>query len=168
MDNKTAKEQTTQIIKQIIKSWKAQNKVITEFFTKYEDSFYFNEVAPERNRAIYIFGHLIGMNDMLFPMLELGEKLFPQLESLFVSGADKSVADIPTITTLREYWGTLNQTLGHHFNELSIDEWFQRHTKVSEEDFAMDPLRNKLNVFIGRINHLSYHSGQLALLNPRS
>src|SRR5258706_11305241 len=103
MDNKTAKEQTTQIIKQIIKSWKAQNKVITEFFTKYEDSFYFNEVAPERNRAIYIFGHLIGMNDMLFQMLELGEKLFPQLESLFVSGADKSVADIRTIAPLREY-----------------------------------------------------------------
>src|SRR5258708_38539976 len=112
MDNKTANGQTTRVIKQIIKSWEAQNKVITEFFTKYEDSYYLNEVAPEKNRAIYIFGHLIGMNDVLFPMLGLGEKLFPQLEPIFVSGADKSVADIPSITTLREYWGTLNQTLG--------------------------------------------------------
>ncbi|SRR5258708_6673810 len=167
MDNTTANGQTSQNIKQIIKSWEAQNKVITEFFTKYEDSYYLHEVAPGRNRAIYIFGHLIGMNDALFPMLGLGEKLFPQLEPIFVSGADKSVFDIPSIATLREYWGTQIQTLGRHFNELSIAEWLQRHTKVSEEDFALDPLRNKLNGLIGRINHLSYHSGQLALLNPR-
>ena len=34
---------------------------------------------------------------------------------------------------------------------------------VSDEDFAREPHRNKLNVLISQTNHLSYHPGQLSL-----
>jgi hypothetical protein len=156
-----------QIIKQLIKAWEAQNKTITTFFTKYEDDFYLNEIAPGRNRAIYVLGHLIAVNDSLLTLLGLGERLFPELEPFFIRTPDGTVAGIPSITTLKEQWTKLNQTLRDHFAKMTPEEWLQRHTMVAEEDFALDPLRNKLNVLISRTNHESYHAGQLALLNPR-
>ena len=33
-----------------------------------------------------------------------------------------------------------------------------------EEDFIKEPHRNKLNIILTRTTHLSYHTGQLALL----
>jgi hypothetical protein len=163
--NEISSVEARQIINQIIKSWETQNKIITEFFNKYEEDYYLSEVAPGKNRAIYILGHLIGMNDTLLSMLGFGNKLYPQLESIFVTSPDREVAEIPSIQTLKEYWENLNQTLISHFAQMGVEDWLKRHTKVSEEDFAIDPFRNKLNVLIGRINHESYHSGQLALLN---
>jgi hypothetical protein len=35
---------------------------------------------------------------------------------------------------------------------------------ISEQDFAKEPMRNKLNVLINRTNHLAYHYGQLRLI----
>ena len=156
-----------QEITQIINSWEAQSKVIAEIFSKHNDNFYFNEIAPGRNRAIYLLGHLIAMNDFLLPMLALGDKLYPELENIFVTNSDRAIAEIPAISTLREYWTTLNQTLAGHFANMDKANWLSRHTKVSAEDFEKDPLRNKLNVLIGRIGHMNYHRGQLAFLNQR-
>ncbi len=55
-------------------------------------------------------------------------------------------------------------TLAKHFNILQPNEWLGKHTAVSEEDFIKEPHRNRLNVVIGRTNHLSHHLGQLTLL----
>jgi len=151
----------------VIKSWEVQNKAITDIFNKYEDGYYFNEVAPSRNRAVYLLGHLVAMNDILLPMLGLGDKLFPELESMFIASPDKTVENIPSLATLKENWATLNQTLAVHFNKMEETDWLSRHTKVSVEDFAIDPTRNKLNVLIGRIGHINYHRGQLAFITPR-
>ena len=88
-----ASVQIKQIIQQLINSWAAQNKAVSNFFTKYDDAFYLNEVATDRNRAIYLLGHLIAVNDGLFPLFGLGDKLFPQLEILFISNPDKTTSD---------------------------------------------------------------------------
>jgi len=156
-----------QEINQIIKSWEAQNKAISEIFNQYDDKFYLNEVAPGRNRGIYLLGHLIGMNDFLLPMLDLGDKIYPELEPIFVTSPDKAVADIPSIAELRQNWLNLNHILSEHFTKMTSNDWLSRHTKVSEEDFAKDPSRNKLNVLIGRIGHMNYHRGQLVFLTPK-
>jgi pimeloyl-ACP methyl ester carboxylesterase len=157
-----------QEITQVINAWEAQNKAIADIFAKYDDDYYLNEVTPSRNRAIYLLGHLIGMNDFLLPMLDLGDKLYPELESIFVTSPDRAVAEIPNISTLRERWATLNQTLAGHFAKMDSANWLSRHTKVSAEDFEKDPLRNKLNVLIGRIGHMNYHRGQLAFLTLKN
>jgi hypothetical protein len=34
---------------------------------------------------------------------------------------------------------------------------------VSDEEFAANPLRNRLSVVLSRTNHLAYHIGQIAL-----
>lgn len=156
-----------QAIDQVITAWAAQNKAINDIFNKFDEEYYNNQVASGRNRAVYLLGHLIAMNDFLLPMLDLGEKLYPELEPIFVSNPDNAVSDIPSISTLKSYWENLNNTLAENFAKMDEAIWLSKHTKVSEEDFAKDPTRNKLNVLIGRIGHINYHRGQLAFLTPR-
>jgi hypothetical protein len=49
------------------------------------------------------------------------------------------------------------------FEVMSRSDWLQRHSAVSEEEFAKDPSRNRFSILLGRTNHLSYHLGQLVL-----
>lgn len=162
--NNTGSAATEQIIRQIINAWASQNKIVTAFFNKYDETVYESEVAPGRNRAIYLLGHLIASNDSMLPMFGLGERLFPQLEAIFSTSPDRTFDEIPSIAELKSNWSTLNTTLATHFATLSVEDWLGRHNRVSEADFALDPLRNKLNVLIGRTVHQGYHAGQLALL----
>ncbi|WCT13112.1 DinB family protein [Mucilaginibacter jinjuensis] len=158
---------TAQIIKQVITAWAANSKVISNFFSKYEDAYYLNEVAPGRNRAIYLLGHLIASNDSMLPMFDLGEPLYPELVTTFLRTPDKTEPDTLTIAELKQRWETLNTTLAAHFDKMQTQDWMSRHTRVSEEDFALEPTRNKLNVLIGRTNHQQYHYGQLTLLTQK-
>jgi len=57
-----------------------------------------------------------------------------------------------------------NTNHSEHINQMPTDEWFTRHNKVSEADFAKEPHRNKLNIIINRTSHMSYHLGQMAYL----
>ncbi len=158
------KDFTEQIIKQVVNAWAAQNKAVTGYFNKYDDSVYLQELAPGRNRAIYVFGHIIAVNDRLLAMLGLGEPLFPQLQETFITEPDRSVANLPSLGELKENWEKLNATLTDHFNAMTAEDWMSRHTSVSPEDFEREPMRNKLNVLISRTNHQCYHIGQLNLL----
>jgi uncharacterized damage-inducible protein DinB len=162
--NNPATESTNQIITQIINLWAAQNKTVTAFFNKYDDSAYNKEVAPTRNRAIYLLGHLIAVNDGMLPIFGLGVRLFPEYEDMFIKNPDKTVDNLPTIAQLKQNWETLNTTLSNHFNTMTATDWLSKHTLVSSEDFAQNPLRNKLNVLLSRTTHQSYHTGQLNLL----
>ncbi len=123
-----------------------------------------NKVSPERNTGTYLLGHLTAVHDALFPLLGLGEKLYPELEDLFIRNPDRPEMQRPSAKDLRSYWQKVNTDLSKHFSELSTDEWLQKHTSVSEEDFKNEPHRNRLNVLTSRTNHLAYHLGQLAFL----
>jgi ribose 1,5-bisphosphokinase PhnN len=46
---------------------------------------------------------------------------------------------------------------------MSWSDWAQRHSAVSEEDFAKDASRNRFAILLSRTNHLSYHLGQAVL-----
>jgi len=153
-----------QIIRQVIASWSAQNKSVTAFFTKYADETYFQEVAPGRNRAVYLLGHLIAANDGMLPLFGLEEKLLPDYYQLFQTAADKTIPDLPSIGELKEKWETVTATLTTHFNNMTPEEWLDPHTSISAEDFEKEPHRNKLNALLGRTNHQSYHLGQLNLI----
>jgi hypothetical protein len=47
---------------------------------------------------------------------------------------------------------------------MTAEQWLEKHTSVSDEDFAKEPHRNKLSVLISRTNHLANHIGQLLFL----
>jgi hypothetical protein len=123
-----------------------------------------NEVAPGRNRGLYLVGHLAAVHDRIIGLMDLGERLYPQLDEAFISNPDKTKTDIPSTAALRAALKEVNTKLASHFKALSVDDWFKKHTSVSEEDFAKEPHRNKLSILISRTNHLAYHFGQLAFL----
>ncbi len=154
---------TNQVIQQAVSLWASRNAAVTGFFNKYNDTAYLNEIAPGRNRAVYLLGHLIASNDNMLPLFGFGPRLFPELEAIFNS-PDRTVENIPSLAELKQKWETLNTALTAHFNALTAQGWLGRHTAVSEEDFAKEPHRNKLNVLLSRTNHQSYHLGQLNLL----
>lgn len=118
-------------------------------------------IAPNRNRGIYILGHLIAVNDAILPLLDLGDKLYPELYEPFIVSPDKAVSEIPSAKELRAIWSKHNETLTQKFNSLQPGQWFEKHTSVSAEDFAKEPHRNKLNIILTRTCHLSYHLGQI-------
>jgi hypothetical protein len=49
------------------------------------------ELAPGKNRLIYLWGHLTAVNDRMVAILGFGERLYPELDAMFVSNPDKTV-----------------------------------------------------------------------------
>jgi hypothetical protein len=121
------------------------------------------EVAPGRNRLIYLWGHLTAIHDGILPLLGLGERLHPEFDVAFVSNPDKSRADIPSHEQVCEAWNSINGDLSKGFERMSWSDWLQRHSNVSAEDFGKDPSRNRFAILLSRTNHLSYHLGQAVL-----
>jgi hypothetical protein len=122
------------------------------------------EITPGKNRGIYILGHLIAVHDAMLPLLDLGTQQHPDLFEIFVNKPDKSVNIIPSAQELRTFWENQLGTLTPKMESIHVDEWFQRHNSVLPEEFEKEPHRNKLNILLTRTTHLSYHLGQLALL----
>jgi hypothetical protein len=50
--------------------------------------------------------------------------------------------------------------------QLEPDVWLTRHNSVSDEDFAKDPLRNRLSLLMNRTTHAAFHLGQMRLISP--
>ena len=154
----------TIFIKMVLDAWHTHIKRTDELFNSLSDEQLMQEIAPGRNRGIYLLGHLAAVHDRILPLLELGNPLYPELWDPFVERPDKEVTELPTTQTLREYWKEINTNVAGNISSLSHETWFQKHTSVSAEDFAKEPHRNKLNIIVNRTNHLANHLGQLLLL----
>src|SRR5215210_4644038 len=154
----------TIFIKMVVDAWHKHIKMTDELFNSLSDEQLMKEIAPGRNRGIYLLGHLAAVHDRILPLLELGNPLYLELWDPFVERPDKEVTELPTTQTLRKYWKEINTNLAGNISGLSPETWFQKHTSVSAEDFAKEPQRNKLNIIVNRTNHLANHLGQLLLL----
>lgn len=152
------------MVKMVLDAWNAKIKESNDIFNKLTDEQLQYEVAPRRNRGIYLLGHLTATHDGILPLLNFGERFFPELDEVFLDNPDKSREIVHSANDLRGYWEKINSTLAEHFNQLQPEAWFERHNAVSEENFITQPHRNKLNVIISRTNHLTYHNGQLIFL----
>ena len=154
-------------IKIVLDAWHTQIKYTNDLFSELPDEQLMKEIAPGKNRGIYLLGHLTAVHDRMLPLLELGSSLYPQLWQPFVESPDKKVAELPDIKELRNYWNNVNEKLASGFSSFTPAQWLEKHTSVSEQDFAKEPHRNKLNIIINRTNHLANHLGQLLLLKPK-
>ena len=150
-------------VKVAIKSWRLVLERANKALSNLPEDQLLKEVAPGRNRLIYLWGHLTAVHDAMFPILGLGERLHPELDAIFVSSPDKTGAELPAVGELRKCWDEVNGKLLSQFAMLSENEWLRRHNAVSEEDYAQDPTRNRLAVLLSRTNHMSYHLGQITL-----
>ena len=154
-------------IKMTVSAWEAQHTRFTKLISSLSDELLMAETAPGRNRGIYLLGHLTSVSDHMQTLIGWGEMLYPELENIYIKNPDKSGIEGPSIDQLKDYWKKVNEKITQHISAMPAAEWFARHTAVSEEDFAKEPHRNKLNILISRTNHLSYHLGQIVYLSKK-
>jgi DinB superfamily len=146
-----------------LKVWKAQIERADKLFGGLSSEDVLREIALGRNRLLYVWGHLTATHDMMLALVGIGERLHPEFDMAFISNPDKSQAAIPSHEQVRQAWKTVNAELWKGFEKMSWSDWLQRHTAVSEEDFAKDASRNRYAILLSRTNHLSYHLGQAVL-----
>jgi hypothetical protein len=60
------------------------------------------EISPGRNSGVYLLGHLTAVSDGLLPILGFGERLYPQLENIFLKNPEKSGLEKPSIDELKQ------------------------------------------------------------------
>ena len=147
--------------------WHGTNHRLSELLFELSDEQLQKQISPDRNTGHYIIGHLAAVNDAMLPRLGFGDKRFPDLEAAFLKNPENAGIERPTIAETRRVWADLLGVLRENFERLSADDWFDKHTAISDEDFENEPLRNRIAVLISRTNHLNYHLGQLTLLRSK-
>jgi hypothetical protein len=155
---------TETTVKIILDRWYASLGNLDTLAESLSDETFMKEIAPGKNHGIYLLGHLIAVHDDMIILLDMGKKLYPELHEPFIKNADKVSTELPSVATLRSYWKNQCEVMKRKFDTLNLDDWFEKHTAVSAEDFANEPYRNKLNIVVTRTSHLQYHLGQLRLL----
>ena len=157
--------QSNLLVKMILMAWDAQNNYFKKLISSLTDEQLAKEIAPRKNTGVYLLGHLIAVSDGMLPLLGFGDRLFPEMEEVFIKNPDKSGQVFPSVTELRQRLEAVNTKLNNHFKSAEVNELLSRHTAVSSEDFVKEPHRNKLNVIINRTGHMAYHIGQLRLIS---
>lgn len=145
-----------------VSSWTLHLDRVNKIFAGFTDEQLNAEVAPGKNRLLYIWGHLAAVHDNILPLLGIGPRLHPELDAPFLTEADKASA-LPSATEVRRAWNEVNGALLEGFKSFTASDWVQKHNSVSDADFATNPLRNRLAVLLSRAGHISHHVGQLAL-----
>jgi hypothetical protein len=147
-----------------VNSWKLNIERADRLFSPLTEEQLLKEVAPGKNRLIYLWGHLTAVHDRMLPLLVLGARLHPEYDALFLTNPDKTAPTLPPAAEIKKAWDQINGTLLAGFESLSAVAWLQKHASVSEEDFAKDPQRNRFSVLLSRTTHISFHLGQTALI----
>ena len=144
-------------------SWKQIIGRADSVIAKYTDEQLDRHVAPGRNRVLYLIGHLVAIDDRLFPSLGIGERLYEKLDAAYVTNPDGTLPDPVSTEELKKAWFDVHSKLTAAFEQMTAAQWLERHTAVSAEDFAKEPLRNRLAMMLSRTNHVSMHIGQALL-----
>ena len=152
------------VVTAALNAWKSNIERADRFFSALSEEQLQKEVAPGKNRLIYLWGHLTAVHDRMLPLLDLGPRLHREFDALFLSNPDRATAELPPAGEIKKFWNEINGKLLAGFEGLSAAEWLQKHAQVSEEDFAKDPQRNRFAVLLSRTNHISFHLGQTALI----
>src|SRR5207249_8655652 len=63
-----------------LKTWNAQIERADKLFAGFSSEEILREIAPGRNRLLYLWGHLTAVHDAMLPLLSLGERLHPELD----------------------------------------------------------------------------------------
>jgi hypothetical protein len=151
------------LVRTAVTTWKTNVDRATKFFSGLSDAQLQHEIAPGKNRLIYLWGHLIAVHDAMLPLLGIGPRRYADLDAAFLEGADRAVDVTLTRDELKTRWEATNGALQDAFDRFTAADWAAKHTVVSEADFAVNPLRNRLSVLLSRAAHVSYHLGQAVL-----
>ncbi|RYY62041.1 MAG: DinB family protein, partial [Chitinophagaceae bacterium] len=82
-------DQNTVFVQMALKAWNGQVNNANKFFAAISDDDMQKEVAPGKNRIIYLLGHLIAVNDGMIKLFGLGDRLYEDYDFPFLKSADK-------------------------------------------------------------------------------
>ncbi len=148
-------------------AWKSAYDKADKLFSGLDDEDLSKEVAPQRSRLIYLWGHLTAMHDRMLVLLGLGERVEPSFDAIFLTSPDRA-SELPSVDRIRDTWKQVSDRLNKGIAGITAKQWLEKHTAVSEADFGLDPLRNCLSILLTRTNHLSYHLGQANLVKLKT
>ena len=148
------------LVDSALRNWRSNVDRAGKLFGNFSQQQLLREVAPGKNRLIYLWGHLTAFNDALIPLLGFGPRIHPELDLMFVSNPDRTVPTILLGEDLKIIWQETSEILWTGFSRLSVAGWLQKHDAVSEEDFLREPHRNRFTVLLTRTAHIAYHLGQ--------
>ena len=94
-----------------LRGWKFNVEQAGKLFEGLSPAQLEQEVAPGRNRLIYLWGHLATVNDRLLPLLGIGERLHPEFDAMFIANPDKSVELTVSGQSLKAAWQEINEKL---------------------------------------------------------
>jgi len=152
-----------QLVEAELRTWQLVVDRATKLFGGLSEEALEREVAPGKNRLIYLWGHLLATSDSLYATLRLGTRLKPEWDEVFLKAADKTVA-LPSASEIKAAWDEVHEKLRVGMAKLTPEEWLERHALVSVEDFAKEPHRNRFAVLLSRTVHVGYHLGQAVLV----
>jgi hypothetical protein len=76
-----------------LNSWKLVVGRLDQNLAESTDEQLQNQIAPDKNRLFYLIGHLTAVHDRMFPLLDLGERLHPELDEVYITSRDRLLAD---------------------------------------------------------------------------
>jgi hypothetical protein len=147
-----------------VNAWKLNIERANKIFSPLSEEELLKEVAPGKNRLIYLWGHLTAVHDRMLPLLVLGPRLYPDLDPIFITSPDKSVPTLPSAAEIKKAWNEVNGALQAGIDRLAPGDWLHKHGSVSDEDFDKDPQRNRFSVLLSRTSHVAFHVGQTVLI----
>jgi hypothetical protein len=110
------------LIDAALRAWKSNVERADKLFEALSLGQLEQEVAPGKNRLIYLWGHLTAVNDALLPLLDIGERLHPEFDGMFVLNPDKSVRLTVSGQALKSAWQEINQKLWDGFSKFSASD----------------------------------------------
>ena len=156
------------LIDAALRAWKLNVERVEKSFDGLSDEQLQQEVAPGRNRLIYLWGHLAAANDGLFPLLRIGPKMHPELDAPFLSNPDRVAATLPSGAEVKKAFREIHDALWTAFGKWSASEWLEKNSAVSDEEFLNEPHRNRYAGLLSRTTHMAFHHGQIVFAKPRA
>ena len=152
------------IVRQVLDTWWNKVEETTSLFDTIGEQNAMWPVAPGKNRVIYLLGHLLVIHDGLLTTLEIGERRYASYDELFLT--PQHTANVyPPYTLLLDQWIDLNMHLRNKLAALTGTDWLSKHHHISEENFRLQPGKNKFCALLCMTTHLFHHAGQLALIS---
>src|SRR6204780_1252451 len=102
-----------------INSWRLVVERTNKTLSNLTEDQLLKEAAPGKNRLIYLWGHLTAVHDRLLPLLEIGPRLCPEFDGIFITSPDKTVAQLPTAAEIKKAWDEVNGKLQAGFTSFS-------------------------------------------------
>src|SRR5688572_10772040 len=96
-------------IKMVLDNWNTSIKRTDDLFNELPDEKLLQQVAPGRNRGIYLLGHLAVIHDRMLSLLDFEKPLHPEWETTFLTNPDNPNASMPAVGELKQYWKTVNE-----------------------------------------------------------